>query len=68
MLLPVLAQLATGCSNPLLSLSDLLLPFAVVLDEEEASLDLSLELLDLLLAPLSALDSPMVVDQVVGGG
>jgi len=43
-------------------LSDLLLPFAVVLDEEEGSLDLSLELLDLLLVPLSVLDFPMAVD------
>lgn len=43
-----------------LSLSDLLSPFAVVLDEEEASLDLSLELLDLL-DFVSVLDFPMVV-------
>ena len=43
---------------------DLLSPFAVVLDEEEeASLDLSLELLDL----ESILDFPMVVKQVAGG-
>jgi len=44
-----------------LSLSDLLSPFAVVLDEEEASLDL-------LLVLLSVLDFPMAVDWVVGGG
>ena len=44
-----------------LSLSDLLSPFAVVLDEEEeASLDLSLELPDLL-DFVSVLDFPMVV-------
>ena len=35
-----------------LSLSDFLSPFAVALGEEEASLDLSLESLDLLLDPL----------------
>ena len=41
-----------------LSLSDLLSPFAVVLDEEEeeASLDLSLKLPDLLLELVSVLD------------
>ena len=50
-----------------LSLSDLLSPFAVVLDEEEeAFLDLSLELLDLL-DLVSALDFLMVVELVVGG-
>jgi len=45
-----------------LTLSDLLSPFAVVLDEEEASLDLSLELPDLLLDLVSVLDFPMVVE------
>jgi len=47
-----------------LSLSDLLSPFAVVLDEEEASLDLSLDLsLELpdLLDFVSVFDFPMVV-------
>ena len=50
-----------------LSLSDLLSPFAVVLDEEEASLDLPLELPDLLLDLVSVLDFPIVVEEVAGG-
>jgi len=50
-----------------LSLSDLLSPFAVVLNEEGVSLDLSLELLDLLLGLQSVLDFPIAVEQVVGG-
>jgi len=49
------------------SLSDLLSPFAVVLDEEEASLDLPLELPDLLLDLVSVLDFPIVVEEVAGG-
>ena len=48
--------------------SDLLSPFAVGIDEEdEASFDLSLKLLDLLLDLVSVPDFPRAVEQVVGG-
>jgi len=50
--------------------SDLLLPFAVGIDEEEeeeASLDLSLDSLDLLSDSVSVPDFPTAVEQGLGG-
>lgn len=50
-----------------LSLPGLLSPFAMVLDEGEASLGLFLELTDLFLDIVSVFDFLMVVEQAVGG-